>query len=260
MADPKSKWVVVGAFIGAIGVAVVAFLIICRGQLVALYMMHDVVRESPAVWLTPVPLTDTSISRAQGKPVTFAGLTFSPPWTDLNETRSRTTDGNFAIVVFASNHAVMISSSAAGALANGLRGVSMHGYTGTIYDRAVTATDYDWEEAMLNVRPDQVRFWMPGREAVARSTLVVMKGINLVSVKPTAIFTIATPVFRGFQCGEVGQGGDLVELKLYDDARSVSLAIGTRAHVVKQADINLIVQSLREAPGTAAPTSAPANP
>lgn len=63
----------------------------------------------PVVRKTPVELADTSISPQPGLQHTFSGFAFDLPWSDVDESRSKTV-GKMQVVAFRSGNAILIGA------------------------------------------------------------------------------------------------------------------------------------------------------
>ena len=71
----------------------------------------------PVVRKTPVELADTSISPQPGFEHTFSGFAFELPWSDIDESRSKTV-GKIQVVAFRSGNAILIGASGPREFAN----------------------------------------------------------------------------------------------------------------------------------------------
>src|SRR5579871_3768448 len=64
-------------------------------------------RESPIVTTVPSELQDLSVSKLQGKKISFKGAEFEVPWDDVDQEKTRIV-GNWALVAFRSGNSILM--------------------------------------------------------------------------------------------------------------------------------------------------------
>jgi hypothetical protein len=230
-------------------------------QAFVMWEARNVGRKAPGVWATPVPLTDTTVSQPQGAPVSYCGYTFNIPWTDLNTGRSGPSDGSTAFLVFRSNHAVVLMTSPANVLVDSMSN-SAPGRRNRdiVFGAEMPRTDYEFKLAALSLTPARFAWFTPKREAIRDFILLMSKAMDMQPKSGADIFRFETPQFRGFQIGKPGTAAQIVQLELYSRDAQLKFIFGepqASPPTVSQADINLIVHTIRPATEGASPTPKP---
>ncbi len=203
----------------------------------------------PVVRKTPVELADTSISPLPGFEHAFSGFAFELPWSDIDESRSKTV-GKMQVVAFRSGNAILLGAPGPREFASA---VLEHGWdreTFTeLYGAEPLESDYKMYDLMLRTSPSSVSIFSGRKTAVANTMMLTIKAIAEPSGAATGVFTTHTPHFKGFQYGDPSAGAKRITLDLLDDAGGLELSIspknnGPDAHI-SQSQINRIIQSVR---------------
>ena len=191
--------------------------------------------DSPLLWKTPVPLRDFSVAQPKGVPITVAGVTFSAPWELAADRPLRIVSSDWAIAYYQPRLSVSVATSV-----------------------PQESERYENMRRVLSSTPASLQVWTSRANAKAEFSALFAKKFLLPS-HVDEIFETESPQFRGFQMGTTAVTYWGMEIFLCSDAKFVRLTItkprpdiGTP---VTQAEVNLIVQTLRVA-GTSASASA----
>ena len=214
-------------------------------------------------WLIPRDLRDVSISPAPGTKLSYFGYEFEVPWTDLDETKTKTyPDG--ALLTFHSGLKLMIGASPSKLLLNGLYGKSK------ITEAEVEQTlgvhsDYGFLASLYSFTPDKMHLWALSPSVHYRETLMLsLKSVILHPESETGFFYLSNPTHKGFQEGDPQawpsnyrpKCRSVVIVTLFPDEGSFSLVVFQKDFQnpagVTQAEINRIIQSLHRVQGSVA--------
>lgn len=115
-----SRWKRVLISFGILIVACITYLWLFGTQTFLILETHNAARKLPFVKLTPIDLTDLSVSQAPGLKLSYFGYEFEIPWTDIDEGRTKIVGGNKAIIAFRSGNGLMVWSGPPHEFVNGL--------------------------------------------------------------------------------------------------------------------------------------------
>ena len=117
--------------------------------------------------------------------------------------------------------------------------------------------DYEFTQRVLAVTPETLERKKAAAEAQGYTKLFEEKIKIIRDVGDDGIFSISTPLFRGFQFNTPASKISSVEVRLYNDHTKLYFSFLTQGDARKatQADINRIVQSIRIDPDAHAPGS-----
>lgn len=192
----------------------------------------------------PKPLTDTEISTAQGTTLSYYGYKFEVPWTGINSEikhsdRIEVSFKSGQLVTFVDPQLFQRDRFSDPHVAKDLH---------TAFGQNIKRSKYDHFKDMMSITRKQLSPFR-SRPAVARDrAYLTLKGFWFAHDRnETDIFSIDTPIYRGFQ---VGKPPYPVSLNLFDAAdhefyMGITIMHGSTA---TQADINRVIQSLRPAP------------
>jgi hypothetical protein len=242
MQNKKTKWLWI---LVAVGVLVcvspfLAYLAWPRIEKVTYARMYGY--REPCLWKTPVELSDLSTSPAKGKSISYSGVTFDLPWNDLKNQRDVEKLGILVLGFDSGQSVAVYVGGPAPAFLDMPDAVPRAGT-----DPEMKA--FKQERSIAQSTPSRVRLWGPGQPDLGP---LLWKSLRMDSCKHSEVFSISTPGFKGFQYGvpQPGVWSANVEVRLYSPSHTVVFHIQgayPTPPVATQADINLIVQSLREA-------------
>jgi len=249
---PKVLKILIGIGIVAAIIAVPA--IIFFAQIGGIAYAHYFAHGTPSVWVKPIPLTDSAMSPAAGSPLHYAGVTFSVPWTDLNTDKVKKLDDG-VLFGFRSDHGILINNDPPDVMINSVRRGTKGKHIFEDFNGAPVRTDYEFERALANITPTSFSLTMAKQSAIFGNILLMEKGATMNRIRASDIFSVTTPEFVGFQYGRPGSSARAIQIHLFNNIRRVNIVIGeheTTPPIVTQADINLIVQTLRLDPAAPA--------
>jgi hypothetical protein len=206
--------------------------------------------ENPRLAMVPVPLSDTSISTAQGITLTEFGYQFDAPW-KMKEPKQGNT-----IAIFESEsgqEVIMFSDPAKKEGAVKIMKDSMgtrFGELASVYGAKTIQSDYDFDQALVNTTPSELSYVLPGRRVVRAAVLLMLKPTEMIDAE-TGFYSFETQHLRGFQNGDPGKTKTVI-VKAFDaEDHQFEFVFGNRSYPnggPTQADINLVLQTLRPAP------------
>jgi len=138
------QWKKVLNSFGIVVVACGTYLWLFGTQTFLVLETRNAARELPFVKLTPVELTDLSISQVPGMKLSYVGYEFEIPWTDIDEERTKVVGGNKAIIAFRSGNILSVWSGPPHEFLNYLleKGKMDRETLRTIYGDEATQSDY----------------------------------------------------------------------------------------------------------------------
>lgn len=248
----KRKLRILVLVLGTISAIAFAVLFVAPVALV-FYNAHDAAQRFPAVANVPVDLKDFSVSPAPGRKLSYLGLEFEVPWSDLGEEKTKVTNGR-VVLCFKSGVVVSVASAPARSY---LRTFQAGGrltpeYIAALWGREAAESDYGLTKAIYSITPQKIyRFSLSTSSYYRDSLLLTLKTITLPRGADSGIFNVRSKGFRGFQIGDPQRRPLQVEINLYSDSNDVGLLVlqskSENPVEVSQSDINRIVQSLRYA-------------
>jgi len=240
----NARWVIV--CIASLLVCAALFAFFYGVQASVWYSARQMAREEPRLAMVPQPLRDTTVNTAAGMPLSSFGYTFEVPWKDVGQVKER---GQITSVVFKSGPAIVFfNPSGTTDLVKALQGrdPTQAQQLRALYGQETMASDYDLEKAILSMTPDRVSIFMPRKQAIVNSTLLMMKSVKM-RKEQSALYLVQTPNLRGFQKGDPSRD-ETTFLELFDnqDHRFEVWIAADKAGAVKitQADVNRIIQTL----------------
>ncbi|HEV1993425.1 MAG TPA: hypothetical protein VGR03_03745 [Candidatus Acidoferrum sp.] len=203
-------------------------------------------RNAPEMWVVPKPLSDITLSAANGRKFSYFGYEFEVPWTEVKQERKLQ---SIAIVNF-SNGAVVTILNPVGELGElqilqkeaAKRGRDVK----AVFGEDASRSNYSLRSKILNLTPRDLRFFSSRQEMVSDSILLILKSIWTKRIKG-GLYSFQTEWLHGFQEG--GPAEDkMVIIEAWDaNDRKMEVWIGSepRAPKFSQAEVNRILFSLR---------------
>lgn len=221
------------------------------------WRMKKEAAENPRLAMVPVPLSDTSISTAQGTTVTEFGYQFEVPW-KMKEPKPGNT---IAIAESQSGQEVIMFWDPAKKqgpvkMMKDSLGKSFKELA-SVYGAQTIQSDFDFDQALANTTPSQLSYVLPGKKEVRAGVLLMLKPIMMVDAE-TGFYSFETEHLRGFQNGNPTKAKTVIVEAFDASDRQFEFAFGSRSYPkgdLTQADINKVLQTLRSAP--ASPDSKP---
>ena len=210
---------------------------------------HYVGWKIPLVKKVPVDLADHSVSSRPGLEHNFSGYTFELPWSDIDQTRSKTA-GKLQAVVFESGNAILIGAACPREFANAVleHGWDRQTFT-SVYGVEPLQADFKMYDLMLRTTPNSVSIFGRRKTAAANEMMLVIKAIAEPAGAETGVFAIRTQHFQGFQYGEPSVGAKRITVDLFDEDGGLELRIFPKKDgpvaSISQPEINRIIQSVR---------------
>jgi len=241
------RWVILGA---AVAVSV-TYLWLFGDQTFLAFEARAMARTLPFVKEIPVELSDSSVSLAPGRKLSYFGYEFEIPWDDVDDSKCRIVGGNKAIIAFLSGNVLSLWSWPPHEFANGvLSSIKMDPQKfRQLYGDAALQSDYTFHRIMLGMTPDKVFPFTSKRQAHSDFALLLSKGISGPPGALSGIYSVKAGEFRGFQFGRPQSSPGSVSIELYSDSTSLDFIFGQKANgstVISQADINRILVTLRK--------------
>ena len=185
-----------------------------------------------------------------GRKFTYLGYEFYSPWTDVKQERKFDT-----ITVLNFDSGAMISILNPAMETEPLTvmkeaAVKRKANIKDVFGDQATRSNYDMRAYMLNLTPNDLRWFSSRQEMVRNSILLIIKNAESETLKD-GILSFQTQRFRGFQEGVPGKSRIIV-VELFDmNDRSLSMWIAGPKDHFTQDDVGHIIDSVRPvaAPG-----------
>jgi hypothetical protein len=209
---------------------------------------HYWARRDPVLRQTPVPVRDLSITQSTGRTNVFCGCAFDVPWSDLDETRTKT-GGNSTTLFFDSGLVALLKCEPPREFVQGVLSsieVSPAEF-GRAFGQGPLESDYALTRLMLGTTP--MSFSTPHRQQGALMALLVLKAMAIPPAD-SGIFAVHSAEFDGFQYQDPQARPDRVLMDLFSEDRGLEFHFFLKYHGASpkfsQADINRIVQTIHK--------------
>lgn len=217
-------------------------------------------KATPVARVVPTDLKDVSVSQVPGTKVSYVGYEFEIPWTDLDETQTRSVpkkdDPYMVGLVFRSGLHLIVSAGPAHALPDEFARewkLSPQALE-TFFGQEAAQSDYRFHENLYAFTPDKMHIWALSPSVHYREQMLLgIKAVVLAgSSADSGIFKIQNQNWRGFQLGDPHANPSRIAVHLYSDDGFIELTFvssdGRGPVAVNQSEINRIVESLRKVP------------
>jgi len=214
-------------------------------------------KASPVARVVPTDLKDLSVSQVPGTKVSYVGYEFEIPWTDLDDSQTRSVPKDrpeMVALVFRSGLHIIVSSIPARVFPNGfareLKASPQN--LESMIGHGAAQSDYSFLENLYHFTPDKMHFWALSPTVHYREQfLLTIKDVVLAgSSADTGIFNIQNQNWHGFQLGDPQAHPRRLAVHLYSEEGSVELTFagkdGREPITVTQPEINRIVRSLHK--------------
>ena len=205
-------------------------------------------RDTPALSIAPVGLTDYSVSDSPGTPLSYFGYEFEVPWNA--SFKQKALGKGLVQLQFDSgqNVTIIVPVNQSGILTEIVQDESLTmGDLRLVFGDLLNRSAYDQYGALVNTTPGTVRAFGPRAEAVRGMTLLTIKAIALGPGLETGAFSFELSGKRGFQIGDP-QKARRVDLEVFDSSgHHVEILCGSTNSSVRfsQSELNRILTSLR---------------
>jgi len=252
-----SRWKRILISFGIVIVACVTYLWLFGTQTFFVLEAHSAARKLPFVKLTPIELTDLSVSQAPGMKVSYFGYEFEMPWTDIDKEKTKIVGGNKVIIVFRSGNALSVWSGPPHEFMNGLfeMGKIDRETFRKVYGDEALRSDYTFQRLILETTPDKIAILSTKKSAVSQGALLMVKAISVPGDPNSGIFAVQGKEFKGFQYGRPQDPPKHLSVELFPEDGHLDLLFGQKKDgptVITQADVNRIVQTIHKVPAVAA--------
>jgi hypothetical protein len=252
-----SRWKRVLISFGIVIVACVTYLWLFGTQTFFVLEAHSAAQKLPFVKLTPIELTDLSVSQAPGMKLSYFGYEFEIPWTDIDKEKTKVIGGNKAIFVFRSGNALSVWSGPPHEFMNGLleqEKIDRETFR-KVYGDEVLRSDYNFMRLILETTPDKITLLSTKKTAVSQGLLLTVKAICVPGDPNSGIFAVQGKKFKGFQYGRPQSPPKHLSVELFPEDGHLDLLFGQKENgptVISQADINRVVQTIHKVPAEVA--------
>lgn len=206
-------------------------------------LAQSIATDDPGIEKVPVALPDHSVATLSGMRVEHFGFSIQLPWKEIyrdsaweNSAMISSMDGGVVEMRYPSD-----SSDLMAAMRRMVNTIS------AIHAES-SGTNYALTKAVMNARPEQVKWWMTRGQNAKYATLLLMKSSFEIECRG-AIYEIDSGEIRGFQQGNPSVAPYCVKLDLFDAGdHHFQIRIDqypVRGPVVTQAEVNAMVASLR---------------
>ncbi len=240
-------------------VVAVALVFVGVSRIAPVALSFYAAKKAPAVAsVVPVDLKDKSVSEAPGEKLSYFGIEFEVPWSDLDETQTKfypkeKYDKTKVDLRFRSGLRMVVSVHPPREWVNDLpkdMNVSRQDLEST-FGRETMNSDYSFTKALYEFTPDNMNPWTASLDGNNREELLlIIKSLALPKAAETGIFNLRSQSYAGFQEGNPRVRQDEIVVDLYSDEGSVEMIFFQADYRnykgVTQPEINRIVQSLHK--------------
>jgi hypothetical protein len=209
-----------------------------------------IARDNPSVWMSPVHLSNSSISNALGKRLSYLGYEFEVPWTDIDNEHTKLV-GSWQVIAFDSKRVIVLRTRPA---KEEVKFFSGGGKRDALKSRLIwggeaLVSDYAFNKAALETTPANVTPFALRPQARELGLLVLKSTLFAVNGKPDRVFLITTKDFQGFQYGYPQARPRMIVDSLYADTGGLDLEFhnSKSGPAITQEEINRVVQTVRPA-------------
>jgi hypothetical protein len=206
--------------------------------------------------LVPEDLKDASVSPSAGDKLSYFGYEFELPWSDIDASRSKTTNVNQAIIIFRSGLQMSVTATSPKEIINGLASSyatpqTVAPFIASEFGVEATRSDYEFLRRLYNFTPEKMNLWALSRATHYReSMLLTIKSAALLPWADSGIFNVRNSEYAGFQQGSPDVRPVGIVLTLYSENGGIEFVFSQKKYQnpagVSQAEINRVVQSVRK--------------
>jgi hypothetical protein len=248
-----SKWIRFFIGLGIVGTAIVVYLVFFGAQTYFVWQAHRAARKEPMYWVKPVELSDSSMSEASRKKLSYFGYELEVPWDDIDNEKTRVAAKGIAVIVFRSGNAITFWTSPPNGLIGSISDENKidRKTVAQVLGNDAAQSDYAFERAAFEMTPDQVPIFSSRKVTLGRWMLFTFKEGLLRGGAESGLFFVTTREFQGFQYGRPVNPPKPMSVELFGKDVHIDVLFGQKLNgptVISQADVNLVVQSIHELP------------
>jgi hypothetical protein len=175
-----SKWKRVLITMGVVVIVGAIYLWLFGVQTVSALIVRYSYGKMPDVAKTPVPLSDSSISKVSHRQVSYFGYEFELPWDDVDEQKDKTF-GTIHVSYSRSGNAFWFSTFPSKELVNDIIKMGKLDPQGfrQLYGDEAFESDFAFHQKMFQVTPSKITPFISRRQAVAGSMLLIIKATSM---------------------------------------------------------------------------------
>ncbi len=249
------------------------FLYRFNNGLMGMYLAHKWANAYPIVSEPLVELREPTVAPS-GQKLSYSGVEFAVPWKDFDGAQERSAPEDVTLT-FRSGIKMRIVRAPLNEFVSGFTPGNEHAglemacspersmafelvcrswqtsprSSEAIFGKETTESDYVFLKRVFEATPDKIdRLRISSEDLQRDAILLAHKGAMMADGRRFSLFSVAGPGFKGFQEGSPKTPPTGVSLMLFDEQGAVYIDIGqktTTGTSLSQADINLIVQTLR---------------
>jgi hypothetical protein len=230
------------------GLVLVAWALILGPRTIgAWWYVRKLAREEPRVHLVPQPLGTLPEPTSKGSRIECFGYVLNVPWEGIQQ---RNVYPLVIRTIFQSGKSLACLDERGQGPATIMteKGTWSKDDIGGVFGHKTVASDYAFYQEVLNLTPDRLSIFTPGKKAVGVSVLLILKTSILVPAHATAVYSFSTEDVRGFQFGIPGKDRS-VRVVIFDgEDQTVSFLIFRVAggeHEITQSEVSRIIASIR---------------
>jgi hypothetical protein len=211
---------------------------------VSLFQAKAFVKDKPEFWQVPQTLALDRADAADGKKLSYFGLSLSTPWQDTKVLRQ---NERVVLLEFHNTRSMFFFATNEGY--NSTRIVRENDKNGSVeatFGVEAMKSNFDLKRAVLNTSPAGLSFSLRRDQMIRQSIFLILKSAD-VSSRRTGIFEFQMGKVRGFQYGDPATS-DAVVLDVFDQHdRLHKIIVATVKNAptrLTQSEVNTILLSL----------------
>jgi hypothetical protein len=247
------RWKRILVLLGIVVITSLAYLWFFGTQTFFALEAHNIARKLPFVKLTPIVLTDESVSQESGMNLSYFGYDFEVPWTDFDQEKTKIVSGNKAIIAFRSGNILSVWSGQPHEFMDGVlkEAKANRDDFRKLYGDEALKSDYNFKRLILESTPGKITLLTSDQTATSQWVLLMLKAICVPGDPNSGIFDVQGKEFKGFQYGRPQNPPKHLSVELFPENGHLDLIFDQKQNgpaVISQADINRIIQTIHKAP------------